>query len=467
MLSMLRTAKIGVVASSVAFVTHQTFCADEALKANLKAEIKKHIINKKANACPMAMRIAWHSAGTFDKSDGSGGTNGGTMRFEPERSDGANNGLHIIHDMLLPIKKKYPQVSYGDLWALAGSVAVEFAGGPTIPFEMGRIDVTDAEVSKGSKNTSANGGRCPVVAIPPNGRLPDASQGAEHLRQVFGRMGFSDREIVALSGGHTLGRCHSVRSGFDGPWTKNILKFNNDYFKNLMFQDWKPRQWSGPIQYSNEDNSLMMLPTDIAIKTDPIFNKIALEYANNQNKFFEDFKLAYAKLMCLGCPSAAIPKEVKNMVDQTGGQKDMSLLFREHVMHGSFERAQQCVGNGANVHEVEVGSARSALHKAAFWNHTHIVPWLLNDCHLDPNLLDYNGDTALHDVARFGHVEMAKMILKKGADLSIKNNEGKTPLDLATQYEKTELVKLFQNAVPTSTSSFEDKWKLATVPSAK
>lgn len=38
------------------------------------------------------MRIAWHSAGTFDKSDGSGGTNGATMRFEPESSDGANAG---------------------------------------------------------------------------------------------------------------------------------------------------------------------------------------------------------------------------------------------------------------------------------------------------------------------------------------------------------------------------------------
>ena len=36
-------------------------------------------------------------------------------------------------------------------------------------------------------------------------------------------MGFNDQEIVALSGAHTLGRCHTDRSGFDGPWTNGAL----------------------------------------------------------------------------------------------------------------------------------------------------------------------------------------------------------------------------------------------------
>merc|ERR1719453_1759418 len=90
-------------------------------------------------------------------------------------------------DMLKPVKDKNPKVSTADIWALAGASAIEFLGGPKIPFAFGRTDATGSE--KG----------CPAMAIPENGRLPDASQGAQHLRDVFGRQGFNDREIVALS----------------------------------------------------------------------------------------------------------------------------------------------------------------------------------------------------------------------------------------------------------------------------
>ena len=66
--------------------------------------------------------------------------------------------------------------------------------------------------------------------VTPDGRLPDAKQGHEHLRDIFYRMGFVDKEIVALSGAHALGRAHPDRSGFDGPWTKEPLIFDNSYF---------------------------------------------------------------------------------------------------------------------------------------------------------------------------------------------------------------------------------------------
>eukprot|EP00729_Bicosta_minor_P013729 gene13729-29273_t len=80
------------------------------MAAALKSEIRSALINRKANACPMAVRVAWHSSGTFDKSDSSGGSNGGTMRFEPEITDDANAGLSIIQDMLLRVKKEHPEI---------------------------------------------------------------------------------------------------------------------------------------------------------------------------------------------------------------------------------------------------------------------------------------------------------------------------------------------------------------------
>ena len=133
-----------------------------------------------------------HSAGTFDKSDGSGGTNGATMRYEMEANDDANAGLNIARDLLLPVEKEHPDISVSDIWALTGAAAVECTGGPKIPVGLGRVDQTDCN-------------KCP-----PNGRLPDATQGAQHLRDVFYRMGFDDKDIVCLSGAHTLGRCHKV-----------------------------------------------------------------------------------------------------------------------------------------------------------------------------------------------------------------------------------------------------------------
>ena len=42
---------------------------------------------------PVLVRLAWHASGTFDKKTKTGGSNGATMRFKPESSDAANNGL--------------------------------------------------------------------------------------------------------------------------------------------------------------------------------------------------------------------------------------------------------------------------------------------------------------------------------------------------------------------------------------
>lgn len=152
------------------------------------AEIQHKIINEKANSCPMAIRLAWHASGTWDQSDSSktqGGSNGATMRFEPESNHGANAGLGIERDILKPVNEAFPSVSKADVWTLAGAKAVELCGGPKIAHSFGRTDDPDNST------------------CPPEGRLPDASQGAAHLRQVFTtQMGFVRDATRAVSYHH-------------------------------------------------------------------------------------------------------------------------------------------------------------------------------------------------------------------------------------------------------------------------
>ena len=74
------------------------------------------------------VRLAWHCAGTYSKADGSGGSDGARMRFDPEADWGANAGLDVARRALEGVKEKNPDVSYADLYTLAGVVAVEESG---------------------------------------------------------------------------------------------------------------------------------------------------------------------------------------------------------------------------------------------------------------------------------------------------------------------------------------------------
>lgn len=388
----------------------------------VKAEVTAAVVNEKANACPMAVRLAWHASGTFDKSDttaNNGGSDGATMRFEPESTDGANAGLGIMRDILKPVKDKFPDMSIADIWAVAGAQAVSYSGGPKVPFNYGRTD-------------KADGSTCPV-----NGRLPDATQGAAHLRDVFYRMGFDDKDIVTLSGAHTLGRCHKTRSGFDGPWTQNPLKFDNTYFKNLVDLEWKPREWDGPLQYASPDGQLMMLPTDIALKEDPAFLPHVQAYAADEALFFAEFATAFAKLISLGCPDHCQPGAAALVTaEDTAANKE----FRDHAMHGSIEHMKSI--SGPDMNSKEPNSMRTAVHKAAFWGHDHVIDYLANECKCSLNDQDSNGDTPLHDAARFGHAGVVSKLVTAGADTSIQNRKGETAKAVATSYGKTDCAAL-------------------------
>lgn len=307
------------------------------------------------SAGPVLVRLAWHSAGTYCASTDTGGSNGAGMRYEKEGGDPANAGLQHARAFLEPIKRQFPWITYADLWTLAAVVAIREMDGPEIAWQGGRTDFTDD------------------AKVPPRGRLPDGSKGADHLRWIFYRMGFDDQEIVALSGAHNLGRCHSERSGFEGKWVNNPTRFSNTYFKLLRAHDWKKKKLANGMEqfvYVDEDDvdpddadaegeELMMLPTDMALLEDERFKVWVDRYAADKELFFDHFARVFAKLLELGIRRDGQGR-VANEENVTGGYqsapKKSNSAAREEVDQGHGQ-----VGREAKALKERNGPVRAKL----------------------------------------------------------------------------------------------------------
>lgn len=235
---------------------------------------------------PNLIRFTWHCCAHFDKATGTGGSSGGTMRFAQEFNDLGNTGLTTSKSYLDQVHENFPWMTFADLYTYAGCVAVEAIGGPKIEWKPGRTDCPDS------------------AKVPPMGRLPLATLDWKHIQDVFyTRLGFNAQETVALiGGGHGIGGCHARYSGFNGIWTKAPFKWDNDFFKVLLNENWSlgivPE--TGIEQYYNDDRSLMMLNTDIELLRCPEFKRWVEIYANDEVFFNEQFALAFAKLLELG-----------------------------------------------------------------------------------------------------------------------------------------------------------------------
>ncbi|KAK4531758.1 hypothetical protein CCYA_CCYA09G2615 [Cyanidiococcus yangmingshanensis] len=290
-----------------------TMAIDTQTMTSLRNDLIEMI--KRTKAMPILVRLAWHDSGDYDARLGTGGANG-SIRFNKELQHGGNAGLPGALNLLKPIKEKYPNVGWADIIQYASVLSIEVAGGPKIPFRFGRVDAQ-------SENEVPPEGRLPAGGPPfhkaegenPNEPAPDADNPSAHLRRVFYRMGFNDQEIVALSGGHTIGRAFKFRSGFGAgeegtkytrtvtgvtkggsSWTPDWLQFNNMYFKVL----------ADP----NADPELLKLVTDKALVEDAEFNKYVKVYASDESKFFADYSNAHKKLSELGSkwdPPGGIP----------------------------------------------------------------------------------------------------------------------------------------------------------------
>jgi catalase-peroxidase len=178
----------------------------------------------------------------------------------------------------------------------------------------------------------------------PNGN-PDPLAAARDIRDTFGRMAMNDEETVALiAGGHTFGKAHgahspgkcvgpepaaaaveqqgfgwmnncgkgnagdTVTSGLEGAWTATPTAWSSQYLANLFAFDWvQTRSPAGATQWipangqganmvpdahdKTKRHAPIMFTTDLALKFDPSYQKIARRFLENQ----QEFNLAFAK----------------------------------------------------------------------------------------------------------------------------------------------------------------------------
>jgi catalase-peroxidase len=183
----------------------------------------------------------------------------------------------------------------------------------------------------------------------PNGN-PDPLLSAKDIRETFARMAMNDEETVALiAGGHTLGKTHgaadpdkyvgpapagapieeqsqgwknsfgtgkgvdTITSGLEGAWTTTPSKWSYNYFENLFgyeweltkspagAQQWKPKDGAGAgLVPDAHDPSIshqpFMLTTDLALRFDPVYEKISRHFHENPEEFDKVFARAWFKL---------------------------------------------------------------------------------------------------------------------------------------------------------------------------
>ena len=183
----------------------------------------------------------------------------------------------------------------------------------------------------------------------PNG-TPDPLASARDIRETFRRMAMNDEETVALiAGGHTFGKTHgaadpnvyggrepegaemeeqglgwsnkfgtgsgvhTVGSGLEGAWTTTPTKWDNTFFDILFGFEWEQaKSPAGATQWKPKDgagadtvpdahdpskrHSPTMLTTDLALRFDPIYEKISKRFQENPDEFADAFAKAWYKL---------------------------------------------------------------------------------------------------------------------------------------------------------------------------
>jgi ankyrin repeat protein len=99
---------------------------------------------------------------------------------------------------------------------------------------------------------------------------------------------------------------------------------------------------------------------------------------------------------------------------------------------------------GADIHALDPGMKATALHAAAYAGHAEAAK-LLIEAGVEINRKGpYNGYTALHDAVWQNNIDVARVIIDAGADITIRSNEGQTPLDFARSQKHREIATMLE-----------------------
>ncbi|AMD94405.1 hypothetical protein AXF11_01550 [Leptotrichia sp. oral taxon 847] len=112
------------------------------------------------------------------------------------------------------------------------------------------------------------------------------------------------------------------------------------------------------------------------------------------------------------------------------------------------EILEYLIKNGANLREKHPLFGRSVLNVACYYENKEAVEMLLS---ANPKLINEqsgtDGWTALQDATLKANIDIIKFLLKKGANPQLKDYSGGTALDMATEFGKGQIVKLFRDNI--------------------
>ncbi len=121
---------------------------------------------------------------------------------------------------------------------------------------------------------------------------------------------------------------------------------------------------------------------------------------------------------------------------------DIPLIMAAYLGHTEITRL--LLEAGADVAAVDPGMKATALHAAAYAGRTEPARLLIQHGIAIDAQGPYNGYTALHDAIWQNNVETARVIVEAGADLTLRNHEGQTPLEMAQARGRKQIVALIE-----------------------